>query len=96
MAFQSSVLRDGQWVTETVNIQDALKASIAPKATPSAPRPEPPKCGVVSRTLIESPVVNRIYPVRIRSESHNDIAFVGVSLGLCYHFPCFQNLLSAL
>ncbi|KAJ4193419.1 hypothetical protein NW755_003411 [Fusarium falciforme] len=76
MAFQSSVLRDGEWVTETVNFQDALKASTAPKTNPK-PRAEPPVCGVLTRTLIESPVVHWVLPVWIRSRSHNDVAFVG-------------------
>ncbi|KAL2671140.1 hypothetical protein Neosp_013714 [[Neocosmospora] mangrovei] len=76
MAFQSSVLRDGEWVTETVNFQDALKASTTPKTNPK-PRAEPPVCGVLTRTLIESPVVHWVLPVWIRSRSHNDVAFIG-------------------
>ncbi|KAF4984390.1 hypothetical protein FZEAL_413 [Fusarium zealandicum] len=76
MAFQSSVLRDGEWVTETVNFQDALKASAAPKTT-FEPRPEAPACGILSRTIIESPVVHWILPAWLRSRSHNDVAFVG-------------------
>ncbi|RSM08014.1 hypothetical protein CDV31_008317 [Fusarium ambrosium] len=76
MAFQSSVLRDGEWVTETVNFQDALKASTTPKTNPK-PRVEPPICGVLTRTLIESPVVHWVLPVWIRSRSYNDVAFVG-------------------
>ena len=78
MAFQSSVYRDGQWVTETVNLEDALRVSAAPKPT-AAPRPKPPVCGLLSRTVIESPVVHWALSVRLRSHSHNDVAFVGVS-----------------
>ncbi|KAF5133642.1 hypothetical protein E5D57_004268 [Metarhizium anisopliae] len=76
MAFQTSILRDGEWVTETVNLQAALKASTTPKSAARA-HPEPPSCGILSRTIVESPVVHRILPVRLRSETHNDIAFVG-------------------
>ncbi|CAM1511135.1 Fc.00g086480.m01.CDS01 [Cosmosporella sp. VM-42] len=76
MAFQSSVLRDGQWVTETVNLQDALKASVAPKPV-AIPQAEPPKCAILSRTIIESPIVHWVLPVRLRSQSRNDIAFIG-------------------
>lgn len=78
MAFQSSVFRDGQWVTETVNLQDALRASAVPKPT-SAPRAEPPVCGLLSTTIVESPVVHWALPVRLRSRAHNDVAFIGVS-----------------
>lgn len=93
MAFQSSVLRDGEWVTETVNFQDALKASTTPKTNPK-PRAEPPVCGVLTRTLIESPVVHWVLPVWIRSRSHNDVAFIGVSLvslcESCDNFKCSE------
>ncbi|KAG6017036.1 hypothetical protein E4U54_008585 [Claviceps lovelessii] len=76
MAFQTSILRDGEWVTETVNLQAALKASATPKAA-TRPHLDPPSCGVLSRTIVESPIVHWILPARLRSEAHNDIAFVG-------------------
>src|SRR5690349_10532606 len=80
MAFQSSVLRDGEWVTQTVNFQDALKASSTTPKVASDPSLKAPECGILSRTIIESPVVHWILPVCLRSRSHNDIAFIGVSL----------------
>ncbi|KAH8736684.1 mono-functional DNA-alkylating methyl methanesulfonate N-term-domain-containing protein [Ilyonectria robusta] len=76
MAFQSSVLRDGEWVTETVNFQDALKASTAPKLA-AEPRPEVPTCGILSSTVVESPIIHWIFPVRLRSQCSNDVAFIG-------------------
>ncbi|KAG6005861.1 hypothetical protein E4U21_007569 [Claviceps maximensis] len=76
MAFQTSILRDGEWVTETVNVQAALKASATPKAA-ARPHLDPPSCGILSRTIVESPIVHWILPARLRSEAHNDIAFVG-------------------
>lgn len=78
MAFQTRVLRDGEWVTETVNLQAALRASAAPQLA-SEPLPTPPVCGILSQTLVESPVVRWVLPARLRSSTHNDIAFVGVS-----------------
>lgn len=78
MAFQTRILRDGEWVTETVNLQAALKASATSKPATRV-HPEPPNCGILSRTIVESPIVHWILPVRLRSEIHNDIAFVGVS-----------------
>ncbi|WKT41625.1 Cleavage/polyadenylation specificity factor, A subunit, N-terminal [Fusarium oxysporum f. sp. vasinfectum] len=77
MAFQSSVLRDGEWVTQTVNFQDALKASSTTPKVASDPSLKAPECGILSRTIIESPVVHWILPVCLRSRSHNDIAFIG-------------------
>ncbi|KAL6814223.1 mono-functional DNA-alkylating methyl methanesulfonate N-term domain-containing protein [Trichoderma camerunense] len=76
MAFQTRVLRDGEWVTETVNLQAALKASAAPQLA-SEPLPQPPACGILSQTIVESPVVRWVLPVRLRSSAHNDIAFIG-------------------
>lgn len=79
MAFQTRVLRDGEWVTETVNLQAALRASAAPQLA-AEPLPQPPVCGILSQTIVESPVVRWVLPVRLRSSTHNDIAFIGVSL----------------
>ncbi|GAB0133592.1 hypothetical protein EsDP_00001998 [Epichloe bromicola] len=76
MAFQTSILRDGEWVTQTVNLQAALKASATPKAAATS-HPDPPSCGILSRTIVESPIVHWILPARLRSEAHNDIAFIG-------------------
>lgn len=78
MAFQTNVLRDGQWVTETVDLQAALRASATDKqAMPSGP--EPPVCGVLTKTIVESPITRWILPVCLRSKGHKDVAFIGVS-----------------
>ncbi|CAF3504022.1 unnamed protein product [Fusarium graminearum] len=77
MAFQSSVLRDGEWVTQTVSFQDALKASSSVPKTASDQHTEKPACGILSRTIIESPVVHWVLPVLLRSRSNNDLAFIG-------------------
>ena len=81
MAFQTSILRDGEWVTETVNLQAALKASATPKPS-TVSQPNSPTCGILSRTVVESPIVRWILPVRLRAYTNNDIAFIGVSLCL--------------
>jgi len=79
MAFQTNVLRDGEWVTEFIDLQAVLRAN-------SAPRPQrqrlarSPECGLLTRTVIDSPIVHQILPVRLRAENHVDVAFVGVSL----------------
>ncbi|KEY70872.1 hypothetical protein S7711_00718 [Stachybotrys chartarum IBT 7711] len=76
MAFQTSLLRDGEWVTETVYLQAALKASGASKAV-EEPQNKPPACGLLARTVIDSPIVHWVLPVRLRSKRHNDVAFIG-------------------
>jgi hypothetical protein len=77
MSFQSSVFRDGEWVTESRSLADVLKDASSPKAASKPQFQAPPTCGILSRTIIESPVVQWVLPVRLRSSSHNDIAFIG-------------------
>ncbi|PHH71027.1 hypothetical protein CDD80_5568 [Ophiocordyceps camponoti-rufipedis] len=84
MAFQTNVLRDGEWVTETVNIQSALRQQALAAAAaggsaggPVEQDPEPSSFGLLSRTVVQSPIVQRVIPVRLRSKLHNDIAFIG-------------------
>ncbi|KAH7327908.1 thermotolerance protein [Stachybotrys elegans] len=78
MAFETSVLRDGQWVTETVNVEAALRASMAQPVL-EAPPAQPPSCGVMSKTIVESPIIRWVLPVLLRSKQHNDVAFVGTN-----------------
>jgi hypothetical protein len=94
MAFQTNVFRDGEWVTETVNLHAVLKSQKAGPKGPAKQDPlKPPRCGLLTRTLIESAQANLILPVRLRSPDYNDIAFVGVglpnSLGVCRGCHCF-------
>jgi hypothetical protein len=79
MAFNTNVLRDGQWVTETVDYGAALKASSDAKAAAGIDHERGP-LGVLSRTIVSSPVVNFILPVSLRSRDYNDIAYIGVSI----------------
>lgn len=81
MAFQTNVFRGGEWVTETVDLHTFLKSQAnATKGPAKEPLLKPPRCGLLTRTLVESPVANSILPVRLRSPQNNDIAFVGVSV----------------
>jgi hypothetical protein len=80
MAFQTNVLQDGQWVTQTVDLRSVIEASDDPQARPELQSlHKPATCGVLTRTVIESPVVHWILPARLRSMQHNDVAFIGVS-----------------
>lgn len=50
-----------------------------------------PECGILSKTVVESPVAHHILPARVRSNLYKDLAFVGVRILLrpsslhCYH-----------
>ncbi|KAK4211691.1 mono-functional DNA-alkylating methyl methanesulfonate N-term-domain-containing protein [Rhypophila decipiens] len=78
MAFQTSFLRNGEWVTETLSVQALIKAnSSSAKASKKPLQLQAPQCGILTQTAFESQQVNLILPVRLRSHRHNDIAFVG-------------------
>ncbi|KAG0644801.1 hypothetical protein HOY80DRAFT_1006716 [Tuber brumale] len=56
-----------QFMAQTLNNDDALSHS-----------PErPPGYGLMSRTLVHSPVIKQIIPARIRNRELNDVAFIG-------------------
>lgn len=78
MAFQTNIFRDGEWVTETVDVHAVLKAT-APKVPKKQRLLRPPECGILTRTVVDSQLVNTVLPARLRSPLHNDVAFIGVS-----------------
>ncbi|PKS08861.1 hypothetical protein jhhlp_003472 [Lomentospora prolificans] len=75
MAFQTNILRDGTWITENVNMQAFLSTQGQSRAENK--KRTSPVCGLLTRTVVESPVVQWIFPVRLRSADHNDVAFIG-------------------
>lgn len=40
----------------------------------------PPIYGLLTRTVVDSPVVNWIFPARIRHMNKNDVIFIGVCI----------------
>ncbi|KAK3491675.1 mono-functional DNA-alkylating methyl methanesulfonate N-term-domain-containing protein [Neurospora crassa] len=74
--FRTNVLRNGEWVTETVSIQTILKAKPA-QGPKRAEQTETPVCGLLTRTVADSQMVKSVLPVRLRSPHHNDVAFIG-------------------
>lgn len=80
MSILTSVQRDGQWVTETVDMQTVLNKAQEPKPVKQSNRIRPPTCGLLTRTVVETELAHFILPVRLRSSHNNDVAFVGVSI----------------
>lgn len=76
----TTVHRNGQWVTEPINLKDIMNRN-ATKAPEEKLLIKSPRCGIMTRTVIESPVTHWILPVSLRSAQHKDVAFVGVSPG---------------
>ncbi|TPX14965.1 uncharacterized protein E0L32_004795 [Thyridium curvatum] len=77
MALQTNVYRDGAWVTERIDLDAVLKGNIGPNQPSRQRSTRPSKLGLLTRNVIESPIAHWIIPVRIRSATHNDVAFIG-------------------
>ncbi|KAJ9404513.1 hypothetical protein DTO045G8_7735 [Paecilomyces variotii] len=78
MALQAAHLVNGVWTTRRIDISDLLVQDRArrPDLRRDAEPPRP-KVGLLSQTIIRSPIVQWILPARLRSKFHNDVAFVG-------------------
>lgn len=79
------MLVDGVWTTRTVDLQTVLERNREP--TSRAPDPPPPDevepapyMGILTKTIIASPIVRWIIPARIRNEEKNDVLFIGVRI----------------
>lgn len=83
MALETSTLVNGAWTTMTLDVNSVLQhyeqqdkeANAKLLETESAP-----VYGLLSQTVIRSPVVHWILPVKLRSVFANDVAFIGVSV----------------
>ncbi|CAJ2514245.1 Uu.00g023640.m01.CDS01 [Anthostomella pinea] len=69
---------NGQWVSEEIPVHDLAKPSVRPQPRlERQPAPKPPVCGVLTKTIIESPIIRWALPVQLRSSRHIDVALVG-------------------
>ena len=85
MSFETRVFENGAWVTRVVGLQEAVEANRRreeAKTKLQAPKPKPrevpPSIGILTRTLVQSPVIRWIIPARIRNKDKNDVIFIGV------------------
>ena len=81
MSFHTSVFENGGWVTRTVDVSKALQPGMKKKKEPEKVIQRPLDCGILTRTMVESPLVKYILSVRLRDDRANDVAFIGVG---CY------------
>ncbi|KAI1127182.1 mono-functional DNA-alkylating methyl methanesulfonate N-term-domain-containing protein [Nemania abortiva] len=73
---QAHVFVNDEWVTQTVTADDLIASRSHPRSVIPKP-PTPPKYGILTRTIIESPITRWVLPVQLRSSRFNDVAFVG-------------------
>ncbi|KAI1272567.1 mono-functional DNA-alkylating methyl methanesulfonate N-term-domain-containing protein [Xylaria sp. FL0933] len=77
-SLQTHVFVNDEWVTQTITAEELIgTTSHAPSESAAPAVPKPPTCGVLSRTIIESPVTRWVHPVQLRSSRFNDVALVG-------------------
>ncbi|CAN8103139.1 unnamed protein product [Discula destructiva] len=75
MAFQSQVFENGQWVTKTNDLRDIINRNAATR--PAREIQHAPQCGIMTRTVVQSPLAHWILSARLRSSKQNDVAFIG-------------------
>ncbi|KAL8868998.1 MAG: hypothetical protein Q9174_004602 [Haloplaca sp. 1 TL-2023] len=78
MSVQTRVMVDGHWTTRTLDIHQILARNRQEKQEgqqiPLGVKP--PIKGLLTRTIVRSPVVKFIIPARVRHRSKNDVIFV--------------------
>src|SRR5690242_9830543 len=78
MSLQATYLVNGAWATRRVDIGEILARNReAPAALVEPTKSRLPIIGVLSRTVIHSPVIQWVLPARIRHPDKNDVVFVG-------------------
>ena len=83
MSVQTTVLENGRWITRNLDPYHVrAQNSSAPRKEQSQPSiniPQTPSLGILTKTLVKSPVINRIIPARIRHKTKNDLLFVSAN-----------------
>ena len=81
MSLQTNVFENGRWVTRNIDPYQARARNTEPQhkeQTSSSPLvlSDVPSIGLLTRTLVKSPVIKWIIPARIRHKTKNDVLFV--------------------
>jgi len=79
MSIPTNVLENAQWVTRWVDpyhMVERNRIQQEERVKPSAETPKPPSLGVLTKTLVRTPVLKWIIPARIRHRSRNDVLFI--------------------
>ncbi|OTA58363.1 hypothetical protein K449DRAFT_122920 [Hypoxylon sp. EC38] len=78
MSLQTYVLENDEWVARTVSADELMRDNAAPpRKTGRQSFSKPPTCGLLTRTVVESPVIRWVLPVQLRSARYNDVALIG-------------------
>ncbi|KAI1113800.1 hypothetical protein F5Y14DRAFT_416625 [Nemania sp. NC0429] len=73
---QAQVFENNEWVTRTITTDELISPPAPVHRMPPA-LPSTPQYGVLTKTIIESPITRWVLPVQLRSSRFNDVALVG-------------------
>lgn len=83
MSVRTTVLENGRWVTRDVDPYHIRAQNPETRrkeqSRPSINFPEKPSMGILTKTLVRSPVINRIIPARVRHKTMNDVLFISAT-----------------
>ncbi|KAK2758182.1 hypothetical protein FQN54_004026 [Arachnomyces sp. PD_36] len=82
MSLQTTYLANGTWTTRRVDISELLNDTRDPQrvARPNVAlsvKEPPPIIGMLSQTIIQSPIAQWVLPARLRHQDKQDVVFVG-------------------
>jgi hypothetical protein len=80
---QTQIFENGEWVTQTLTAEELMGTNLrSPPAArePLGNAPKAPKHGLLTRTIIDSPIIRWVHPAQLRSSRYNDVALVGVRI----------------
>jgi len=96
MAFETNTLVNGEWTTRTLDVDTVLRHynQKDKEATTTFMEVEtPPTVGILTQTVIRSPLVHWILPIRLRDLETQHVAFIGVRV---FSFPWVFAAISSL
>ena len=83
MSVQTTVLENGRWITRYVDPYHVRAQNTdtprKEQSQPSISLAKTPSLGILTKTLVRSPVINRIIPARIRHMAKNDVLFISAN-----------------
>lgn len=81
MAFESNTLVNGEWTTRVLDVNTVLRhydQQDKENGSNLLDVEQTPKFGLLTQTVVRSPQVHWILPVRLRDSRIHDVAFIGV------------------
>jgi hypothetical protein len=81
MALETNTLINGQWTTRVLDVNTVLRHYDQQDKEAAANNvliERAPTIGLLTQTVIRSPLVHWILPVRLRDIDRQDVAFIGV------------------